>query len=100
MEGGGGRKLPPPNETLLHLFVPFQGPLGQYLWLTFKLLPPPSASDYHASVKRPIDMQTIDTKFSQGSYHTVNQLLDDVSLLCDNAYGYYPKESRQAKVRG
>ena len=64
----------------------------------FKQLPPSTSTDYYASIKRPIDMQTIDAKYDRGIYQSLNQLLDDVVLLCDNAYGYYPKDSRQAKV--
>jgi hypothetical protein len=67
--------------------------------MTFKVLPPDTSTDYYASVKRPIDMQTINGRYSRGAYQTLEQLLDDMTLLCDNAYSFYPKASRQAKVR-
>ena len=73
-------------------------PLRQCLWLTFKLLPPDTYTDYYASVKRPIDMQTINGRYARGAYQTLEQLLDDMTLLCDNAYGFYSKTSKQAKV--
>ena len=95
-------KLKMETKNCCLFYPPFslsQGPQGQHLWLTFKHLPPPTLADYYSSVKRPINTQIIDDKFSQGSYPSPSQLMDDTSLLCDNAYGYHPKDSRPAKVR-
>ena len=43
-------------------------------------------------------MQTINGRYARGAYQTLEQLLDDMTLLCDNAYGFYSKTSKQAKV--
>ena len=85
--------------VITYTFISIQGPQGQHLWLTFKHLPPSTSTDYYSTVKRPIDTQMIDGKFTGGGYLTPSELMADVALLCDNAYGYHSKESRPAKVR-
>ncbi len=55
------------------------------------------SSDYYSVVKKPIDMAIIEKKMMSGLYQKVDQMFDDLSLMMDNAFGYFPRESRQSQ---
>ena len=55
------------------------------------------SSDYYSVVKKPIDMTIIGNKLSSGVYHTLDQIYDDMTLMTDNAFTYFPSDSQQAQ---
>lgn len=47
-------------------------------------------------VKRPIDMTIMENKLSSGLYTKLDQVFDDLTLMLDNAFTFFSRESRQA----
>ena len=46
-------------------------------------------------VKKPIDLTMIQTRVDNGGYHHIDQLLDDLTLMTDNAVSFFSPESEQ-----
>ena len=44
-----------------------------------------NAPDYFQVVKRPMDLGTVKKKLTDGKYESVEQFVDDVHLICNNA---------------
>ena len=55
------------------------------------------SSDYYSVVKKPIDMNIIEKKMATGMYQKLEQIFDDLSLMMDNAFQYFPWETQQSQ---
>ncbi|KAI8333077.1 hypothetical protein BC941DRAFT_435033 [Chlamydoabsidia padenii] len=51
----------------------------------FMMPVPPDATIYHAKVKHPMDLNTIERRIASGYYHTLSQFEDDLNLVWTNA---------------
>jgi len=56
------------------------------------------SQDYQAVVKKPMDLRAIQSKVEGSGYQTVDLLMEDLSLLADNAFSYYARESEHAQL--
>ncbi len=55
------------------------------------------SSDYYSVVKKPIDMNIIEKKMATGMYQKLEQTFDDLSLMMDNAFRFFPWETQQSQ---
>lgn len=53
--------------------------------------------DYHVIIKKPMDLETINTKLNTGKYVNAGQFCDDVWLMFENAWVYNRKNSKVYK---
>ncbi|XP_073284772.1 uncharacterized protein [Primulina huaijiensis] len=61
---------------------------------------PDELPDYHEIIKQPMDFGTVNKKLDSGAYKTLEELEEDVLLICSNAMTYNPPDSiyhRQAR---
>lgn len=42
-------------------------------------------------------MSVIESKMTAGIYSTLDQITDDLTLMVDNAFVYFPRQSQQAQ---
>lgn len=49
--------------------------------------------EYYAVIKKPITLTEIRTKLKQGTYQTLQELRQDLDLLCNNAKRFNERES-------
>lgn len=62
---------------------------GELLVLNFERLPDRQAApDYYATIKEPIALDLIKKKAGQKRYQSMDQVLQDVDLMCQNAIEY------------
>ena len=57
------------------------------LTLVFLLVQVP---DYSKVIAKPMDMSTMMSRIDLGTYQTVQEFLDDITLICTNALEYNP----------
>lgn len=50
-------------------------------------------TDYPLVVKNPMDLSTVNKKFNQGKYLTIEHICDDLQLIWDNCKAYNPPNS-------
>lgn len=50
-------------------------------------------TDYPQVVKNPMDLKTVNRKFNQGKYLTIESICDDLQLIWDNCKIYNPPNS-------
>lgn len=50
-------------------------------------------TDYPQVVKNPMDLSTVNKKFNQGKYPTIESICDDLQLIWDNCKIYNPPNS-------
>lgn len=55
------------------------------------------SSDYYSVVKKPIDMVIVQNKMQSGLYQKLDQIFDDLCLMMDNAFTFFPRESQQVQ---
>ena len=56
-----------------------------------------SNSDYYSIVKKPIDMVIIQNKMSAGLYSKLDHIFDDLVMMLDNAFTFFPRSSQESQ---
>lgn len=54
--------------------------------------------DYYEVIKRPIDLERISQKLRSNGYESLEELSQDLMLMCDNACKYNEPDSQIYKV--
>lgn len=97
-----GRRPPKvftPLEARIHAFLKglrrFKHPNGDLLILPFERLPDKQATpDYYATIKNPIALDTIKRKAKRKKYQDLDQVVQDIELMFENAMGYNEEDSQ------
>ena len=50
-------------------------------------------TDYPVVVKHPMDLSTVNKKFTQNKYQSIEAICDDLQLIWDNCKAYNPPNS-------
>lgn len=50
-------------------------------------------TDYPVVVKHPMDLSTVNKKFTQNKYQSIEAICDDLQLIWDNCKTYNPPNS-------
>ncbi|CAG5104918.1 Oidioi.mRNA.OKI2018_I69.chr1.g1670.t1.cds [Oikopleura dioica] len=70
-------------------------PTGRQVCALFMVKPDPEIyPDYYQIIKEPMDMGSIDKKISSGQYSSLEELMQDISLMCKNAKQYNEPNSQ------
>lgn len=54
--------------------------------------------DYYEVIKRPIDLEKISQKLKTSAYESLEEVAQDLILMCDNACKYNEPDSQLYKV--
>ncbi|XP_017781455.1 PREDICTED: nucleosome-remodeling factor subunit NURF301 isoform X2 [Nicrophorus vespilloides] len=63
-------------------------------WPFMEPVDPNEAPDYYKVIKEPMDLQKIENKINDRSYHTLSEFIGDMTKIFDNCRYYNPKESQ------
>lgn len=55
---------------------------------------PDEAPDYYRVIKEPMDLQKVENKVNNQTYHTLSEFIGDMTKIFDNCRYYNPKESQ------
>jgi chromatin structure-remodeling complex subunit RSC1/2 len=97
-----GRRPPKvftPLEARIHAFLKglrkFKHPNGDLLISPFERLPEKQATpDYYAAIKNPIALDPIKKKAKRKEYQNLDEVLQEVDLMCENAKLYNEEGSQ------
>ncbi|XP_034240054.1 protein polybromo-1 isoform X2 [Thrips palmi] len=85
-------------RTLFDTFREYKDPKGRQLSVIFSKLPSKlEYPDYYEVIKRPIDLDKISQKLRTSAYENLEEVAQDLILMCDNACKYNEPDSQLYK---
>ncbi|EAT32755.1 AAEL015015-PA [Aedes aegypti] len=63
-------------------------------WPFMEPVDPDEAPDYYRVIKEPMDLQKVENKVNNQTYHTLSEFIGDMTKIFDNCRYYNPKESQ------